>query len=113
MVEQRPVDSVVLSLYGYMVSKGENADMLQVEYRPNKHWNLGIAWWYMFDNKGARYPSWSNSPVNPSVIERNIKDCCNMVTLSATYTTDFGALFKRNTRRSLNNSDSNNAVLKN
>ena len=100
-------------LYGYMVSKGENADMLQVEYRPNKHWNLGIAWWYMFDNKGARYPSWSNSPVNPSVIERNIKDCCNMVTLSATYTTDFGALFKRNTRRSLNNSDYNNAVLKN
>lgn len=36
-----------------------------------------------------------------------------MVTLSATYTTDFGALFKRNTRRSLNNSDYNNAVLKN
>ncbi len=36
-----------------------------------------------------------------------------MVCLSAIYTADFGALFKRNIRRSLNNNDSNNSLLKN
>lgn len=100
-------------LSGYSISKGENSDMLQVEFHPNKHWTIGAAWWYMFNKKGSKYPSWSYSPVNPSTGERYIKDNGNMVTLSATYTTDFGSLFKRNTRRSLNNADSNSSLLKN
>ncbi len=98
---------------GYNESKGENGDALQVEYRPNKHWTVGASWWYMFDKKGTRYPSWSQSPVNPAVSERYIKDNSNMVCLNVTYTADFGALFKRNIRRSLNNADSNNSLMKN
>ena len=101
------------TLFGYNVSKQENGDALQVEFRPDKHWTLSAGWWYMFDKKGTRYPSWSHSPVNPAVNDRYIKDNGNMVCLSAIYTADFGALFKRNTRRSLNNNDSNNSLLKN
>lgn len=101
------------TLFVYNVSKQENGDALQVEFRPDKHWTLSAGWWYMFDKKGTRYPSWSHSPVNPAVNDRYIKDNGNMVCLSAIYTADFGALFKRNIRRSLNNNDSNNSLLKN
>ncbi|MDE6097510.1 MAG: outer membrane beta-barrel family protein [Muribaculaceae bacterium] len=101
------------SLNGYQVNKAENMDMLQLEYRPDRHWSFGIAWWYMFDKKGGRYPYWNYSPVANLYIDRYIKDSSNMVTLSACYTADFGALFKRNTNRSLNNTDSNNSLLKN
>lgn len=101
------------SLNGYFVSKAENGNGLQVEFRPNKHWTVGASCLYMFEKKGSKYPNWSFSPVNPSETNRYIKDNSNMVCLSATYTADFGALFKRNTRRSLNNSDHNNSLLKN
>lgn len=99
------------SLYGYVVGKEENGDALQFQYRPDKHWNLGVSWMYMFDKKGTRYPAWSYSPVNPSYRDRYIKDNGNMVVLSATYTADFGSIF-RTARRSLNNSDNGSSLLK-
>lgn len=99
------------SLYGYQVGKEENGDALQFQYRPDKHWNLGVSWMYMFDKKGTRYPSWSYSPVNPSFTDRYIKDNGNMVVLSAVYTADFGSIF-RTARRSLNNSDNGSSLLK-
>ena len=99
------------SLYGYQVGKEENGDALQFQYRPDKHWNLGVSWMYMFDKKGTRYPAWSYSPVNPSYTDRYIKDNGNMVVLSAVYTADFGSIF-RTARRSLNNSDNGSSLLK-
>lgn len=99
------------SLYGYQVGKEENGDALQFQYRPDKHWNLGVSWMYMFDKKGTKYPAWSYSPVNPSYRDRYIKDNGNMVVLSATYTADFGSIF-RTARRSLNNSDNGSSLLK-
>ena len=99
------------SLYGYQVGKEENGDALQFQYRPDKHWNLGVSWMYMFDKKGTRYPAWSYSLVNPSYRDRYIKDNGNMVVLSATYTADFGSIF-RTARRSLNNSDNGSSLLK-
>lgn len=99
------------SLYGYVVGKEENGDALQFQYRPDKHWNLGVSWMYMFDKKGTRYPAWSYSPVNPSYTDRYIKDNGNMVVLSAVYTADFGSIF-RTARRSLNNSDNGSSLLK-
>ncbi len=98
-------------LDGHQVGKDENGDMLSVDWNPDKHWSLGAQWWYMFDVKGTRYPSWSSSPVNPSVAERHISPNGNMVVLTATYTADFGAIF-RTARRSLNNSDSSSSLLK-
>ncbi len=98
------------SLYGYQVGKEENGDALQFQYRPDKHWNLGVSWMYMFDKKGTRYPAWSYSPVNPSYRDRYIKDNGNMVVLSAVYTADFGSIF-RTARRSLNNSDNGSSLL--
>ncbi len=98
------------SLYGYVVGKEENGDALQFQYRPDKHWNLGVSWMYMFDKKGTRYPAWSYSPVNPSYRDRYIKDNGNMVVLSAVYTADFGSIF-RTARRSLNNSDNGSSLL--
>lgn len=94
----------------YSVGKDENGDALQLQYKPNKHWNLGVSWMYMFDKKGTRYPSWNYSPVNPSYIKRNIENNSNMVVLSATYNTDFGSIF-RTARRSLNNSDNGSSLL--
>lgn len=99
------------SLYGYVVGKEENGDALQFQYRPDKHWNLGVSWMYMFDKKGTKYPAWSYSPVNPSYTDRYIKDNGNMVVLSAVYTADFGSIF-RTARRSLNNSDNGSSLLK-
>lgn len=99
------------SLYGYQVGKEENGDALQFQYRPDKHWNLGVSWMYMFDKKGTKYPAWSYSLVNPSYTDRYIKDNGNMVVLSAVYTADFGSIF-RTARRSLNNSDNGSSLLK-
>lgn len=98
-------------LSGYTVYKDENGDMLQVAYQPDKHWMLTASWMYMFDSKGTRYPSWNYSPVNPSVSDRFIRNNSNMVVLSASYSADFGSIF-RTGRRSLNNSDNASSLLK-
>ncbi len=89
---------------GHYVGKEENGDALRFEYQPNKHWTLGASWMYMFDRKGTRYPGWNYSNVNPYYRERYIKHNGNMVVLSASYSADFGSIF-RSARRSLNNSD--------
>jgi hypothetical protein len=99
-------------LNGYYVSKEENADNLNIEYKPNKHWTLTAGWWYMFEKKGSKYPSWCYSPINPYVIDRYIKDNANMVVLSFSYTADFGTFFNSG-RRSLNNTDSGSSLFKN
>lgn len=98
-------------LNGYCVRRDENGDALQFEYQPDKHWTLGISWMYMFDRKGTRYPAWNYSPVNPSSRERYIKNNGNMVVLSASYSADFGSIF-RTARRNLNNSDNGSSLLK-
>ncbi len=99
------------SLYGQKVSKGENSNALQVSYAPDKHWNIQASWMYMFDGHGTKYPSWNYSAVNPSYVDRNIRDNGNMVCISVNYTADFGSIF-RTKRRTLNNSDGGSAILK-
>lgn len=98
-------------LSGHVVSKDENGDALSFKYQPDKHWDIGIDWMYMFDSKGTRYPSWDYSNVNPSIRERYIKHNANMVVVSAVYSADFGSIF-RSGRRSLNNSDTGSSLLK-
>lgn len=98
-------------LSGHYVGKNENGDALDVEWRPDNHWTLGVSWMYMFDRKGTRYPSWDYSSVNPRTSERYIRNNSNMMTLSVTYTADFGSLF-RTARRTLNNSDSSSSLLR-
>lgn len=98
-------------LAAHYVSKDENGDALQFEYKPDKHWTLGAGWMYMFDVKGTRYPSWNYSAVNPSTSWRNIAHNGNMVTLSVTYSADFGSIF-RSVRRSLENSDGGSSLFK-
>ncbi len=100
------------TLYGHTVAKDENGDALQVEWKPNSHWTVGASWFYMFDKKGTRYPSWNYSSVNPSHGYRFITHNSNMVTLEISYTTNFGSLF-RTTRRNLNNADSGSSLLRN
>jgi hypothetical protein len=99
-------------LSGYRVSKDENGDGFDIEYKPNSHWTLTGGWWYMFEKKGTKYPSWSYSQVNPYTHERYIKDNGNMIVLSVSYSLDFGTLF-RTSRRNLNNSDSGSSLFKN
>ena len=98
-------------LSGHVVGKDENGDSLQIEYTPDKHWTIGASWMYMFDKRGTQYPSWNYSEVNPSYRDRYIKDNANMIVLSASYTVDFGSIF-RTTRRNLNNSDNSSSLLK-
>ena len=98
-------------LNGHYVGKDENGDALSLEYAPDKHWTIGVDWMYMFDKKGTRYPAWDYSAVNPSYRERYIKNNGNMIVLSATYSADFGSIF-RSSRRSLNNSDNGSSLLK-
>ncbi|MDE6300543.1 MAG: hypothetical protein K2M19_02375 [Muribaculaceae bacterium] len=99
------------SLNGTAVYKEENGNSLSFDYAPDKHWNLGLSWMYMFDNKGTRYPWWNYSAVNPSTNDRYIKNNSNMVTISVSYNADFGSIF-RTARRTLNNSDSGSSLLK-
>ncbi len=98
-------------LSGHIVGKEENGDALSLEFRPDKHWNIGVDWMYMFDRKGTRYPTWNYSAVNPATNDRYIKHNGNMVVLSVQYVADFGSVF-RSKRRSLNNSDSGSSLLK-
>lgn len=98
-------------LSGTYVRKQENSDQLQVQYRPNKHWNLGVSWMYMFENLGSKYYSWNRSAVNPLYTFRNIESNANMVVFSATYSTDFGSIFRAG-KQGLKNSDSGSSLLK-
>ncbi len=98
-------------LSGNYVGKQENGDILSFEYQPDKHWTFGAGWWYMFDKKGTKYPSWGYSSVNPYFKDRYIKNNGNMIVLSISYSADFGSLF-RTSRRSLNNSDNESSLLK-
>ena len=98
-------------LNGQYVGKDENGDALQFEWQPDKHWDVGVSWMYMFDKKGTRYPAWSYSAVNPYYRERYIKNNSNMVVISVSYSTDFGSIF-RTARRNLNNSDNGSSLLK-
>ena len=98
-------------LNGNIVGQQEDGDVLSVEYKPNKHWTVEAGWWYLFDKKGSKYPSWGYNPVNPYYRERYIKNNGNMVVVSVSYSTDFGTIF-RTTRRSLNNSDNGSSLLK-
>ena len=98
-------------LNGNIVGQQEDGDVLSVEYKPNKHWTVEAGWWYLFDKKGSKYPSWGYNPVNPYYRERYIKNNGNMVVVSVSYSTDFGTIF-RTTRRSLNNSDKGSSLLK-
>ncbi len=99
-------------LDGFGVSREENGDGLDLQYTPNKHWTLTAGWWYMFEKKGTKYPTWSYEPTNPGYNERYIKNNGNMIVLSVSYSTDFGKLFNAG-RRSLNNSDSSTSLFKN
>lgn len=98
------------SLWGTTVSKDENWDGLQFDYKPDKHWTLGLGWMYMFSKHGTQYPSWDYSASNPGYRYRYIKENANMVCLSVTYNADFGSLFST-ARRSLNNTDSGSSLL--
>ncbi len=98
-------------LNGQSVSKEENGDALQFDYKPNSHWTLGASWMYMFDRKGTRYPEWNYSAVNPYYRDRYIKNNANMIVLSVSYNADFGSIF-RTANRNLNNSDSGSSLLK-
>ena len=98
-------------LSGNYVGKDENGDSLSFEYQPNKHWTLQASWMYMFDKKGTKYPAWGYSHVNPYYRERYIENNGNMIVLSASYSADFGSIF-RSARRSLNNSDNASSLLK-
>lgn len=98
-------------LAGYGATRGEDTDILDLSYRLGRHWTFGASWWFILRSNGATYKEWSYSPVNPSQTTRHIKDDANMVTLTVTYTADFGSLF-RSGRRSLNNSDSGSTINK-
>ncbi len=97
-------------LSGNYVGKDENGDAFSFEFQPNKHWTFEASWWYMFDKKGTKYPSWGYSSVNPYFKERYIENNGNMIVLSVSYSADFGSLF-RTSRRSLNNSDNGSSLL--
>ncbi len=97
-------------LSGNYVGKQENGDVLSFEFQPNKHWTFEAGWWYMFDKKGTKYPSWGYSSVNPYFKDRYIKNNGNMIVLSVSYSANFGSLF-RTSRRSLNNSDNGSSLL--
>lgn len=99
------------SLSGTNEYKQENADQLQLQYRPGKHWNLGVSWMYMFERLGTKYDARDHSPVNPGTTFRNIESNANMVVFSATYSADFGSIFRAGRQR-LKNSDSGSSLLK-
>ena len=97
------------NLHGPYIGKEENGDGLSVTFRPDKHWMLQAGWWYMFA-RGTEYPQWNISTTAPAYIDRYIKDNANMVVITASYTADFGSIF-RSGRRSLNNADNSSSIL--
>lgn len=70
---------------------------------------IQAGWWYMFA-RGTEYPQWNISTTAPSYTDRYIKDNANMVVVTASYTADFGSIF-RSGRRSLNNADNSSSIL--
>ncbi len=97
-------------LNGSYVNKEENGDGLSFVYTPNKHWTVSAEWWYMFENKGTKYPQWDLSSTAPSYTDRYIKNNANMVVLSVTYNADFGSIFNTGRRR-LNNADNSSSIV--
>lgn len=98
-------------LNGHYFGRDENGDGLSLEYKYGKHFTFGAMWFFMFENKGSKYPSWNYSVVNPSTHSRYISDNANMIVLSLSYSANFGTIF-RTGKRSLNNADSGSSLLK-
>ncbi|MDE6549129.1 MAG: TonB-dependent receptor family protein [Muribaculaceae bacterium] len=98
-------------LSGHSIGKEENGDVLQVDFKPNRHWTLGVEWMYMFNRHGTEYPVWNYSQVNPAYRDRYIMNNANMIVFSVSYNTDFGSIF-HTVRRNLNNTDNTSSILK-
>ncbi|MDE6010325.1 MAG: outer membrane beta-barrel family protein [Muribaculaceae bacterium] len=93
------------------IGKYENSDALSFIFTPDKHWDITASWMYMFDGHGTKYPMERISAVAPWKTDRFIRDNGNMIMLSVSYTADFGSVF-RTKKRTLNNSDQGNSILK-
>lgn len=93
------------------VYKNENWSSLSVGFKPNRNWYFSISGCLLFYPDGTEYPYWKKSEVNPGYVYKSIRDNGNMILLSARYNISFGRIFGK-TKRSLNNTNPNNAVMK-
>ena len=86
----------IISAY---VTEDEPAfDQLSVKFRPDKHWELGASWAYMFDKRGWHHTAKKASPQQTGVQAREMRNTANMVSLEIAYNLDFGSPFKKSMR---------------
>lgn len=93
------------------IRKNENWSSLSLGFRPNKNWYLSLSGCLLFHPEGTEYPAWNISKVNPGYTYVSIPENGNMIMVSARYNISFGRIFDK-TKRKLNNSDTNNTILK-
>lgn len=93
------------------IRKNENWSSLSLGFRPNKNWYLSLSGCLLFHPEGTEYPAWNISKVNPGYTYVSIPENGNMIMVSARYNISFGRIFGK-TKRKLNNSDTNNTILK-
>lgn len=108
-----------VQLYGRIPYKELGADIIgktepwtsaTVGFR-HKNWFFAASGNMLFRSKGTEYPKWYLSKTFNGYGRAYIKDNANMITLMVRYNLQFGKLFGKNKKRTLNNSDTGAAVM--
>ena len=92
------------------ISKTEPWSSITLGYR-HKNWFLATSGNLLFRKKGTEYPFWNLGDTYFGSGNCYIKDNANMITLLVRYNVNFGKLFGKTKKRSLNNQGTGASVL--
>lgn len=91
---------------GNVVSKSDSYSTLWASWHPNNHWTLSARWTYMFSPRGWTMYKETTAPGYQSIYDRSIRNSANAVFITATYSCQFGDIFRPSSRnRTINNRD--------
>ena len=97
----------LMNMNGFAFSTEESYDVLSLDFKPGKHWEFQLSYWYILSKKGWTNKSEVISPEYISSSERQIHNDKNWIRLAIGYNVNFGSPFKGKTRsRNLNVTDS-------
>jgi hypothetical protein len=96
------------SLSGNTFSRPERWNSVSAQYK-YRNWYLKVTAVNLFSKRGGLFHSWTNTPTYSSEEWIDIKNCANLILLSATYRFNFGRSMNKS-NRTIKNSGLDNGI---
>jgi hypothetical protein len=84
-------------LSGNTFSRSERWNSISAQYK-YRNWYFRATAVNLFTKRGSQYHSWANTPAYTTEDWVDIRNCANLVLLSATYRFNFGRSMNKNSR---------------